>query len=69
MMALGGPSIYPSGGPWIGISRIFFISEETCQRAGGHCFEQSWDRRELERNPQAQRCKHCNKAQEATPEP
>ena len=60
MGELGGPSIYPFCSPWIGVSRIIFISEEVCLRAGGHCFERSWDKRELEENPQAQRCKHCN---------
>jgi hypothetical protein len=64
-MALGGPPIYPSCSPWIGVSRIIFTCEDQCREAGGHCFEASWDKRELERNPQAQRCKHCNKARDA----
>ena len=27
-MALGGPSIYPFCSPWIGVSRVIFISED-----------------------------------------
>ena len=52
---------------WLGVSRVIFVTEEACLKAGGHCYERTGS--VLTSNPPQyeERCKHCNKGRVAIP--